>query len=129
MLRRVERHSRPLDNPQQSPWSIRQTGVYHRITVPATSPFEETDNGVDLTCLLLAPSRKFEAQLSHCLELGVGDDRAIGIWNIYRLLVMDSLSGWLAYMSWLEEELQQQVSHITFGVRGREAVKSCNRKS
>jgi hypothetical protein len=40
----------------------------------------------------------------------MADDRAIGPWNIYRLLVADSLSGWLDYMTWLEESLKEQVN-------------------
>jgi hypothetical protein len=61
------------------------------------------------TFVLIAPSQNFEAQLSQLLELS-SDDRAIGPWNIYRLLVSDSLSGWLDYMTWLEEALKEQVS-------------------
>jgi hypothetical protein len=49
-------------------------------------------------------------QLSQSLDLSIADDGAIGPWNIYRLLVVDSLSGWLDYMTWLEEALKQQVS-------------------
>jgi hypothetical protein len=44
----------------------------------------------------------------------MADDRAIRPWNIYRLLVADSLSGWLDYMTWLEEALKEQVSLIGF---------------
>ncbi len=40
------------------------------------------------------------------------DERAIGPWNVHRLLVANSLSGWMSYMAWLEETLNEQVKYI-----------------
>jgi hypothetical protein len=115
VLRRVERHLRELED-GQSPWSIRQTGVYHKLSAPAdfehsrqahsrSSPEQSSS-----TFILIAPSQNFEAQLSQSIELSISDDRAIGPWNIHRLLVADSLGGWMDYMTWLEEGLKKQVS-------------------
>jgi hypothetical protein len=114
VLRRVELHGRELED-GQPPWSIRQTGVYHKLSaladsqdsplVHSTSSLEEPNT----IFILIAPSRSFEKQLSQLLELS-SDHRATGPCNIYRLLVADSLSGWLDYMTWLEEALKEQVS-------------------
>jgi hypothetical protein len=111
VLRRVELHNRELEE-GQSPWSIRQTGVYNKLS--ATNP--PLDHSLSLseqsssTFILIAPSQNFESQLSQCLDMCVADDRAIRPLNIYRLLVADSLSGWLDYMTWLEDELKDNVS-------------------
>lgn len=87
----------------QSPWSIRQTAVYHKLNIP--SDFKQSSS----TFILIAPSKKFESQLSQSLELSKIDERAIGQWNVHRLLIADSLSGWMDYMAWLEEGLREQV--------------------
>jgi hypothetical protein len=107
VLRRIELHNRELED-GQSPWSIRQTGVYHKLNAPTDSQDSPEQSG--LTFILIAPSKKFEAQVSQSLDLSMSDDRAIGPWNIYRLLIADSLSGWQDYMAWLEEALKEQVS-------------------
>lgn len=106
VIRRVELHGRELED-GQPPWSIRQTGVYHKLTAPTDSACS-----VELPksmFILIAPSKKFEKQLSHSLELSIADCRAIGPWNIYRLLIAESLGGWLDYMTWLEDSLKEQV--------------------
>ena len=115
VLRRVELHGRELEE-GQPPWSIRQTGVYHRLSVstdsedsPLANPISPSEQ-FNSTFILIAPSQNFEAQLSQSFELSIADDRAIGPWNIYRLLVANSLSGWLDYMTWLEDSLKEQVS-------------------
>ena len=122
VLRRVELHNRELQE-GQSPWSIRQTGVYHKLSAPAgpidcppTNPINSSEQPNSMF-ILIAPSENFEAQLSQSLDLSVVDDRAIGPWNIYRLLIADSLSGWLDYMTWLEDGLKEQVSLIQALIR------------
>jgi hypothetical protein len=115
VLRRVELHHREVED-GQPPWSIRQTGVYHKLNTPANpqnSPLAHSMSSPEQsnsTFIIIAPSKNFEAQLSKSLDLSMADDRAIGPWNIYRLLVADCLSGWLDYMTWLEEALKEQVS-------------------
>ncbi len=64
------------------------------------------------TFILIAPSENFEALLSQSLDLSGADDHAIEPWDVYRLLVADSLSGWLDYMTWLEDGLKEHVSLI-----------------
>lgn len=53
-----------------------------------------------------------ERQFSHSLELSILDERAIGPWNVHRILITDSLSGWMDYMAWLEDAIREQVSCI-----------------
>jgi len=115
VLRRAELNHRDLED-GQSPWSIRQTGVYLKLSVPVDpvgaplvhpmSPSEQSNS----IFVLIAPSSNFEEQLSQSLELRMLDPRTTGPWNIYRILVVDSLSGWMDYIAWLEEGLKEQVS-------------------
>jgi hypothetical protein len=102
VLRRVELHHRVIPD-DQSPWSIRQTAVYHKLNIP--SDFKQFSS----MFILIAPSQKLESRLSQSLEVSKLDDRAIGPWNVHRLLIADSLSGWMDYMAWLEEGLREQV--------------------
>jgi hypothetical protein len=102
VLRRAELHHRVVTD-EQSPWSIRQTAVYHKLT--AASDLKKSSS----TFILIAPSPKLEGQLSQFIELSKLDERAIGPWNVHRLLIADSLSGWMDYMAWLEEGLREQV--------------------
>jgi len=102
VLRRAELHHRVVPD-DQSPWSIRQTAVYHRLN--ASPDFKQSSS----TFILIAPSQMLESQLSQSLELSKLDERAIGAWNVHRLLIADSLSGWIDYMAWVEEGLREQV--------------------
>lgn len=92
----------------QSPWSIRQTAVYHKLTV--TPDAKQSGS----TFIFIAPSPKVESQLSQLLDLSTSDERAIGPWNVHRLLVANSLSGWMDYMAWLEETLNEQVRSTSY---------------
>jgi hypothetical protein len=110
VFRRVELHNRELEE-GQSPWSIRQTGVYHKLNAsPGSGDSPGSPEQSSSMFILVAPSKIFEAQVSQLLELTMSDDAAIRPWNIYRLLIADSLSGWLNYMTWLEGALKSQVS-------------------
>ena len=102
VLRRVELNRRVLTD-GQSPWSIRQTAVYHNFTA---TPDSKQSSSV---FILIAPSPKVENQLSQSLDLSESNERAIGPWNVHRLLLANSLSGWMDYMAWLEETLNEQV--------------------
>lgn len=62
----------------------------------------------------MAPSKNFEEQLSYSLDMSKLDQRAIGPWNVHRLLVAESLGGWTDYMADLEEGLREQVSPSSF---------------
>jgi hypothetical protein len=48
-------------------------------------------------------------QLSEASKLSVSDENAISPWNVHRLLVAESLRGWMEYMTGLEEQLREQV--------------------
>ena len=115
VVRRVELHNRELES-GQSPWSIRQTGVYHKLSAPAdvvdprgASARSSAEQSSSMF-ILIAPSENFEAQLSQSLDLSGVEDRTAGPWIVYRLLFEDSLSGWLDYMTWLEDGLKEHVS-------------------
>jgi hypothetical protein len=106
VLRRVELHGRELAE-GQSPWSIRQTAVYHRLTVDTSSTDKPKSR-----FLLVAPSPKLEQQLEECFELGAKAAQAISPWNVHRLLVADSMMNWMDYMAHLEERLKDQVGRV-----------------
>lgn len=109
VFRRVELHNRELEE-GQSPWSIRQTGVYHKLNAsPRSGDSPSSLEQSSSMFILIAPSKIFEAQVFQLLDLTISDDAAIRPWNIYRLLIAGSLSGWLNYMTWLEGALKKQV--------------------
>lgn len=60
--------------------------------------------------LLIAPSKSIERQLSKSLESGVSDDRPFAPWALHRILVAESLEGWMDYMASLEANIKEQVS-------------------
>lgn len=96
----------------QSPWSIRQTSVYLRLSTTPNPPKSLLPTSKALsklpksTFILIAPSWNIEAQLAKSLEINKLDEWAIGLWNIYQLLVANSLRGWMDYMAYLEEGLR-----------------------
>jgi hypothetical protein len=104
ILRRAELNHRELTE-GQSPWSIRQTAVYHKFSLNPNSP-----RGSKSTFLLIAPSQTLESQLSDVFELSISDESASTPWNVHRLLLAESLRGWMEYMASLERELKDQVS-------------------
>ena len=113
VLRRVELNHRELSE-GQSPWSIRQTAVYHKLH-SARNPTESTTNNEEVsklrwqsTFLFLAPSDNFQQQLGEYLMLNVpsGD---VSPWELHRQIIADSLENWLDYMAHLEEEMRKEV--------------------
>jgi hypothetical protein len=111
VLRRVELNHRLLAE-GQSPWSIRQTAVYHKFAMTPDSKQSSS------TFILIAPSPKLESQLSQSLDLSKSDERAIGPWNVHRLLVANSMNGWMDYMAWLEETLNEQARSTSRDEKG-----------
>lgn len=110
MLRRVERNNRANAN-GESPWSIRQTAVYNRLT---TKPADDAAAGKSKSMFLfVAPSPNVEQQLGQCLEQSLSNEDAISPWNVQRILVADSMRNWMEYMAYLEEQLREQVSSLT----------------
>jgi len=98
------------------PWSIRQTGVYHKLKTTRSLNRAGVNAKQQSTFLLIAPSACLEDDLAQSIEMGCRSDAmsksdsAVAAWNLHRLLVESSLRGWMSYMSWIEEELKAQVS-------------------
>jgi hypothetical protein len=107
VLRRVELNGR-ISIEGQSPWSIRQTAVYHKLNVNPNFSKESLQESKSIF-LLIAPSKNAERLLSEFLELSISDRCTLSPCNIQRLLVADSLRGWADYMAWLETQLKDQV--------------------
>jgi hypothetical protein len=103
VLRRAELHGRDLIE-GQSPWSIRQTAVYHQYRWDA-NPIGNSRS----VFLLIAPSAWVEKQLLRCLDIGNEHLHAVSPSSVQSILVADSLRGWMRYMSWLEGELNEKV--------------------
>jgi hypothetical protein len=111
MLRRVELNGRATIK-GESEWSIRQTAVYHKLK---SSNQEAGSNKLefDSTFLLIAPSENAEWQMGRYLNQCTSEN--VGIpspWNIHRILIADSLRGWMDYMATLEARLKRQVRHV-----------------
>jgi hypothetical protein len=116
MLRRVELKNRAVAE-GDSPWSIRQTAVYHRLepkTKACDLPQQEgqvVPAEFRSTVLLISPSENAELQCDECLEQITSNGRApFSAWNAHRILIADSLRGWMDYMAYLEQRLKHQVS-------------------
>jgi len=105
MLRRVELHRR-VSAEDQSPWSIRQTAVYHKVMRSTESNGELLGNSKSMF-LLIAPSESAETQLCRYVH---ASDAKFSPYALHLLLVSDSLRGWIDYMAWLENQLKEQVN-------------------
>lgn len=118
ILHRVKLNHRTLTE-GQSPWSIRQTAVYHRFTfnpVSFSSPFDFSSfppKRPKSIFLLISPSHAFENEVSKSLKAGKSDECEIAPCIVHQLLVANSLSSWLDYMAWLEEQWRDQVGVTT----------------
>ena len=110
MLRRVERHGRPVFE-GQSPWSIRQTAIYHRIKAPTVSKNLFQSNCMSMF-LLIAPSMHVERKLCDYLDASTSSRVDASPFTLHLLLVKESLEGWMGYMAWLEKQLKEQVWRI-----------------
>ncbi|KAE8353248.1 hypothetical protein BDV28DRAFT_133503 [Aspergillus coremiiformis] len=106
VIRRVENKLRPTSQ-GESPWSIRQTGVYHKLTYPhdgssSTSAF-----------VLVAPSRAVETEVSHSFpRRPSGEDITKLHFSMHESLIVDGLRGWMDYMAWLEAECKQKADRL-----------------
>jgi hypothetical protein len=120
MLRRVELKNRAVVE-GDSPWSIRQTAVYHRLESNikgCDNPHPEESKVAPVesrsTFLLISPPENVELQFVDCLEQNTSkDDSPLSIWNTHRILIADSLRGWMDYIAYLEQRLKHQVSQLT----------------
>ena len=117
MIRRVELKNREVVE-GDSPWSIRQTAVYNKIQPTinriVTSEKEQASTAVTQfrsTFLLVSPSESVELQFSECLGQPTNTEESpLSIWNTHRILISDSLKGWMDYMAYLEQRLKHQVN-------------------
>lgn len=117
MLRRVELKNREVAE-GDSPWSIRQTGVYHRLEpkTNACETLQQAQNKTSLvecrsTFLLISPSENVDLQFAECLKQTISAGEALlSVWNTHRILLADSLRGWMDYMAYLEQRLKHQAS-------------------
>jgi len=100
MLQRVERNGR-LGPDSEEMWSIRQTATYHQITSKASNHPSRS------TFLIVTPSPNAELHFSNCIQNDTGVvPILLSPWNVHRILVADSLRGWLEYIDVLEEKLE-----------------------
>ncbi|KAG4422124.1 hypothetical protein IFR04_004751 [Cadophora malorum] len=112
MLRRAELNGRSEED-GESPWSIRQTAVYHKLTC------DDRSNVSGSTFLLVAPSDNFKSQFTDCLESSTADEtETLSCWNTHRILCADSLRGWSDYMVWLQKKLKEQSNEIVLATVG-----------
>lgn len=121
VLRRVELNGREETEGGHGPWSIRQTAVYHKFFPEGQF---SSDSSGELAkknsfgpsksmFLLLAPSSNVEWMFSSCLDQSRPDELSLlSPWNVHRILIADSLQGWMDYMASLEKRLKHQVSSL-----------------
>ena len=112
MLRRVELKNREVAE-GDSIWSIRQTAVYQR-REPCIQPQQNSIVRVESrsTFLLVSPSKNAELQFAEYLNETTGIAAPLSVWNTHRILIADSLRGWMEYMAYLEKRLKHQVSQL-----------------
>ncbi|KAH8590924.1 hypothetical protein B0O99DRAFT_633823 [Bisporella sp. PMI_857] len=117
VLRRVELKNRALGN-GESPWAIRQTGVYSGM-VTSASPDDGFKSKLSrFTFILLAPSSNISRHLDICLETSSPSESFIPAWNLKLLLVGDSFRNWLDYMAYLEDQLTEQSNDVVLATVG-----------
>ncbi|KAF2084392.1 hypothetical protein K490DRAFT_49258, partial [Saccharata proteae CBS 121410] len=126
VLRRVELNNR-VPKQGQSPWSIRQMGVYHQHLAPLEfhAPSPETDSRVNKksTFLLLCPSERVTRKIDHLVRLAKDDQDVVSPYVIFGVLIHDSTKGWEKYVAWLEQDLSHRSDSITFAELGSERGK------
>ncbi|PLB50949.1 hypothetical protein P170DRAFT_354283 [Aspergillus steynii IBT 23096] len=106
VIRRVERNNRSVEQ-GECPWSIRQTGVYHKLRYPDSASEDKS------VFILVAPSRVAEGDIAACFqETSPEKDTMKPAFVVHERLVMDSLKGWMEYMAWLEEESKQKSNRV-----------------
>lgn len=112
MLRRVELKNREVTE-GDSIWSIRQTAVYQR-REPCMQAQQKSIVPVEYrsTFLLVSPSKNVELQFAEYLDEATGSAAPLSVWNTHRILIADSLRGWMDYMAYLEKRLKHQVSPL-----------------
>ncbi|OGM44678.1 hypothetical protein ABOM_007453 [Aspergillus bombycis] len=106
VIRRVERNQRPTSK-GECPWSIRQTGVYHKLTYPHDGSASSS------VFILIAPSRTTENEVSQCFPGSPFEGEVMKPhFSIHERLIADGLSCWMDYMAWLESECKQKADRL-----------------
>lgn len=120
VIRRAERNHRKLTE-GQTPWSVRQSAVYHRYDPPADELlFSNSVSNLKFrsTLLLVSPSKLIERKIGRLLELALSDEGSVAPCIIHSLIVADSIRGWMDYISWLEKYVKDKSVQITFAELG-----------
>jgi hypothetical protein len=120
MLRRVEPKNRAVAA-GATPWSIRQTAIYQRLELDDKKRKYLAPNGTNTvpakcrsTVLLVSPAENVELQFAdHLGESSPSNKSPAFLWNTHRILITDSLRGWMDYMAYLEQRLKHQVNLTT----------------
>ncbi|KAF8849338.1 hypothetical protein BDZ45DRAFT_732300 [Acephala macrosclerotiorum] len=116
ILRRVELHGRE-DEDDLGPWSIRQTAVYYQSGISEEDLASKVQSGS--TILLVAPSENVEWQLAQYLDTVTSDNAMVmNAWDVHRILIADSMRGWMDYMAYLESRLKEQSDRIVCATVG-----------
>ncbi|KAE8444552.1 hypothetical protein EG329_014476 [Mollisiaceae sp. DMI_Dod_QoI] len=127
MLRRVELNGRARTE-DDNPWSIRQTAVYHKFSIPNTQKnypkdIQQKPKRPTSTFLLVAPSENAECEYGRTLKESISEDAGtLTPWNVHRILIADSLRGWMDYMAYLEKCLKKQSNEVLLATVGDEKV-------
>ncbi|KAL4978777.1 hypothetical protein BDW66DRAFT_129522 [Aspergillus desertorum] len=101
-MRRVEQNGRPSPG---CPWSIRHTGVYQRLVCSVADLREPSS-----TILLVAPSSAIEGSV---LEMATDSSNNLkNTFSVHKSIVAGSLTGWMEYMCWLEDQLKLKSSRV-----------------
>lgn len=105
VIRQVELNGRGGTNP----WSIRQTAVYHGRRPDESSSLLVSIKTAPSMLLIIAPTSNAEMRMTAYLEERATDKRQMSSWDLHRIIISDSLSGWQDYMTSLEARLREQV--------------------
>lgn len=117
VLRRVERHGRKVTK-EESPFSIRQTAVYHKMLRQQYPGVVNCVSEPRSKFLLISLSRSGEKQIDRLLDLAVSQQQKFPPFLIHSLLIADSVKGWMEYAAWIEKDLKTRSDRITFSKLG-----------
>ncbi|GIJ89125.1 hypothetical protein Asppvi_008055 [Aspergillus pseudoviridinutans] len=110
VIRRVEPNNNRTDK-GVCPWSIRQTGVYHKMVYP--NRYRENSIRSTSVFILIAPSHAAEKSIAQRLPDNVSQDDTFGQdFLIHECIVGDSMKGWMDYQTWLEDESKQIADRV-----------------
>ncbi|OJD29032.1 cmgc cdk protein kinase [Diplodia corticola] len=117
VVRRAELNHRDASE-GQSPWSIRQTAVYHRLCSRKDASHDtlcaSAFPSLKSTVLLVSPSKAVEKKISRLFKLALTQEEGANPCIVHSLIVADSVKGWMGYISWLEKHVKEVSVRITF---------------